>query len=373
MSYRRALIVCSVLAWLLGVVWLVTGQAQVQALPPNDYRRGPPLPYDNLPDMPPIGGGGLQQAQQQIQPVSQPETPTLRPYQPAPYTGFSYDVPPPQMPPPVNDQQLVNSNVGAEPPVSYEDCWTWQILPAGLMYKSYLAGGREPRFASKWIHEREQEWLWDASLGGRVGLLRFGTGDSFWPEGWQLDFEGAAFPRLSLELDRELVATDYRVGVPLTSRQGPWEAKIAYYHLSSHLGDEYKLRYPSINRINYVRDCIVLGLALRPGPAVRLYAEAGWAFNIDGGSKPWEFQFGIDASPEEPTGFLGAPFFAVNGRIREEVDYGGNVTVQTGWAWRGQGGQLMRLGMQYFNGMSDYYQFFTDHEEQIGIGLWYDY
>ncbi len=49
------------------------------------------------------------------------------------------------------------------------------------------------------------------------------------------------------------------------------------------------------------------------------------------------------------------------------------MTVQTGLQWRGRSGHLFRFGLQYFNGMSDMAQFFRRHEEQIGMGMWYDY
>ena len=151
------------------------------------------------------------------------------------------------------------------------------------------------------------------------------------------------------------------------------EAKFAYYHLSSHLGDESMVSNASFDRLNYVRDVLIMGIGLRPTADLRLYAEAGWAFNIDGGSKPWEFQFGIDYSTVQPTGPWGTPFFAINTRIREEVDYGGNMTVQTGLQWRSQTGRLVRAGLHYFNGHTDQCQFFTEHEEQIGFGMWYDF
>ena len=259
------------------------------------------------------------------------------------------------------------------PAVDWEDCRTFQLLPDGLLYKSYLAGGRESRFAAIWFHEREYGWLWDSVLGGRVGIFRYGTQGPVNPQGWQLDIEGAAFPRLDMENGRDLVSADFRFGVPLTSRRGPWETKFGYYHLSSHLGDEFMETNPTVQRINYARDCLVLGVAWVPHPDLRLYAETAWAFYINGGSRPWEFQFGIDYSPVIPAGVRGTPFFAVNARIREEVDYGGNVTVQSGWQWRGPSGHLFRLGMHYFNGMSDQYQFFDQFEEHIGIALWYDY
>jgi hypothetical protein len=255
---------------------------------------------------------------------------------------------------------------------SSEEPWRWQLLPSGLMYRSYLAGGREPRFGSQWVHERNLGWLWDATLGGRVGLVRLGNTDPVLPEGWQLDFEGAAFVRMNLDHDRDVDDVDFRAGVPLTTRQGPWEMKFGYYHLSSHLGDEFLARNPGYPRINYVRESLVAGMAVYLG-CLRLYSEAGWAFHTDGGAEPWEFQFGADFVPLEPTGACGAPFFAINAHLRQENDFSGNMQMQTGWAWRGRNGQLLRIGMQYFNGLSDQYQFYNTFEEQIGAGAWYDF
>lgn len=248
----------------------------------------------------------------------------------------------------------------------------WQLLPHGLMYPSYLAGPREPRFGSQWVYITGDKWYWDAMLGGRVGMLRFGSFDSAWPEGWQLDVAGGAFPRLSLEEHRDLVSVDFRIGVPLTLRRGRWEWKFAYYHLSSHLGDEYLLNHPR-PRFNYVREALLWAVAWRPWPDLRLYAEADYAFYTDGGAEPWAFQFGADYSPTTPAGIRGAPFVAVNGHLREENDFGGNVTLQTGWQWRASSGHLLRCGFHYLNGMSPQYQFFNEHEEQIGVGLWYEY
>jgi hypothetical protein len=267
----------------------------------------------------------------------------------------------------------LETNALVEPNFNSEENWTWQTLPTGLMYKSYLAGGREPRLACQWVHERNEGWLWDCTVGGRVGVLRYGTDNDLWPQGWQLDVEGAAFPRLNMEHERDVDTVDFRAGMLLTTRQGPWEFKFGYYHLSSHLGDEYMIRNPDYRRINYVRESTVAGLAFYPHPSVRLYSEAGWAFYTDGGAKPWEFQFGVDFSPPEPTGCGGAPFFAINAHLRQENDFGGNLTVQTGWQWRGRSGHLLRIGLQYFNGLSDQYQFYDRFEEQIGMGLWYDF
>jgi len=273
-------------------------------------------------------------------------------------------------------QPVLLSQRPAMPPVvePLAEAWSWQILPDGLIYRSYLAGVKESRFAGHFFHEDERGWLLDATLGGRVAILRYGTTNPIAPEGWQLDLEGAAMPRLDLEREWDLVSADFRIGVPLTYGVGPWQYKFAYYHLSSHLGDEEIIATGSFaNRINFARDVLVLGVSYYATPSLRIYAEAGWAFFISGGSQPWEFQFGLDYSPAAPTTIRGAPFFAINGHLREEVDFGGNLVVQTGWQWRGVTGHLFRVGLHYFNGQSNQFEFFRQHEQQIGLGLWYDY
>lgn len=270
------------------------------------------------------------------------------------------------------DGNSLDMGFGLDEPRYYGDYWTWQMIPDGLLFPAYMAG-HESRLASHWIHESGKGWLWDIALGGHVGMLRYGDSDPTWPEGWQLDIEGAAFPRLTLGSVRNVTSVDFRFGLPLTFRRGALETKFGYYHLSSHLGDEYMVAHATFDRLNYSRDVLVAGLAVRLHRDFRLYAEAGWAFYTDGGSEPWEFQFGIDYSPVVQWSVLGTPFFAVNSRIREEVDFGGNVTVQTGLQWRGSHARLFRCGLHYFNGKSDQHQFFTEHEEQIGFGTWYDF
>jgi hypothetical protein len=283
--------------------------------------------------------------------------PIYSPIQVPPGPGNAVNPPPPDVP--------------MKPFSAAAEDWDWRVLPPGVIWKSYMAGGKESRISSQWVYDKYQGWLWDATLGGRASLLRYGTAGSEAPEGFEVQVEGAAFPRLNAA--REVISTDFRAGCPLVYRQGAWETKLAYQHECSHLGDFTYVLDPGAQRINFVRDEFVLAEAYHPIPAVRVYAEAGWAFHIDGGAEPWEFQFGIDFSPVEYTGVRGAPFAAINGRIREELDFGGSVQAEAGWQWRGEYGQLFRLGVIYFNGKSDQYQFYKDFENMVGAGLWYDY
>jgi hypothetical protein len=261
----------------------------------------------------------------------------------------------------------------AEPYFAAEP-WTWTLLPDNLIYKSYLAGAHEPRIAGNYFYESTQGWLLDVTLGGRVGILRYGTTQGSRPDGWQIDIEGAAFPRLDVEDGVGLLSTDYRFGIPLTYGQGPWRFKFAYYHLSSHMADELIISDPTLlgSRINFSRDAAVLGAGYYVTPGLLVYGEAGYAFAIDGGTLPWEFQMGVDFSPVV-TSFWGAPFAAINAHLREELDYSGNLVAQLGWQWRGETGHTFRAGAQYYNGFSNQFEFFRTYEQQIGAGLWYDF
>jgi hypothetical protein len=254
-----------------------------------------------------------------------------------------------------------------------QEPWRWQLMPEGLIYRSYMAGMKEPRFAAQWVYEKDEGSFWDTTLGGRVAVVRYGTTDPLHPQGWEVDFEGAAFPRLDIGSGLDLTSADFRVGVPLTYGRGRYQMKLAFYHLSSHLGDEYMLKHPTATRINYSRDVFVCGHSFYPTDRLRLYGEAGWAFYTDGGTEPWEFQFGFDYSAPQPTGFWPVPFVAANAHLREEVDFGGNFVVQAGLLWRGATGHLWRMGMHYFTGKSEQFEFFNQHEDKIGLGMWFDY
>ena len=252
---------------------------------------------------------------------------------------------------------------------------SWQWLPTGLIYRSYWAGAHEPRASLVAFHEGESRTLWDATLGGRFGILRCGDCDPLRPQGFQIDIYGAAIARLDVEQQQDLDSTDYVFGVPLTYGTGDWQVKFGYAHLSSHLGDELALRDPAAldERVNYVRDAIVFGTSYYLHPMWRKYGEVGWAFHNSGGSQPWEAQFGTELSLPGPTGAVGSPFLAINGRMREEHNFGGDLTVQAGWLRRGGFGQTMRVGAHYYNGKSSQFQFVDQAEEQIGLGLWYDF
>jgi len=272
------------------------------------------------------------------------------------------------------DPRLGLSSIDPMLPTSVTNS-VWEVLPDDLIWHSYWAGAKEPRMSGTIFRETGSNLsLFDVSLGGRSSILRKGSRVHGRPIGWELQIEGAAQLRLNLDQNFDFDSADFRFGVPLIyapNEQLQW--KFAYYHLSSHVGDEFLVRNPGFTRINFSRDVLVAGASFFPLPAWRWYGETGWAFHDDEGSEPWEFQFGVDYAQPGPTGARGTPFFAFNGHLREEVDFGGNLAFQAGWLWRGQTGHLLRTGLHYYNGKSSQFEFFDTFEQQIGVGLWQEY
>jgi len=255
----------------------------------------------------------------------------------------------------------------------HEQDFGWQLMPQGLIYRPYLAGVKESRFGGVWSNGKGEGNLLDASLGGKVGLLRYGSFGDSRPVGWQLGIEGAGQVRLDVDQNADVDAADFRFGVPLTWGDEISQVKFAYYHLSSHVGDEYLLKHPGFPRLNFSRNVLVLGYSFYPSVLWRIYGEIGYAVSSDV-SQQWETQFGVDYAPNGATGFRGAPFAAVNAHLRQEVDYGGNFVFQAGWAWRrSPASGMFRTGVEYYNGKSNQYSFFNRSEQKVGYGIWYDY
>lgn len=256
--------------------------------------------------------------------------------------------------------------------------WTWQAMPGGTLYRAHFASNRESRLGIHFINEdTTHDSYWDPTLGGRINFLRYGTTSRIYPEGFQLDLECAAIARLTLTGDRDLHGTDYRVGAPLTFRKENWELKLGYYHISSHMGDEWIVKNyektGEVYRINYVRDCLTWGIAFRPDANWRFYFGGDYVFNRDGGAKPWQFELGAEYSPMMLPNFQGSPFLALHFRWSEDTDFETYSALEAGWQWKTVYQHTMRTGLYAMAGHADQYQFYDRWEKQIGFGFWYDF
>lgn len=176
------------------------------------------------------------------------------------------------------------------------------VFPVGDLFRPLVADPKQPQFFVSVIEV-------SSPVEQRSTAASVGYGESFglwrWPggrpgEGWQLSFTGGLFSQFNLDApSSDLVNADYNVGFGLTHRRGPFSARFRLYHQSSHLGDEFLLNRPDVERINlsfeavdatasyeWVRWRVYAGagylISRDPGDLEPGYAEAGWSIAATG-------------------------------------------------------------------------------------------
>ena len=236
------------------------------------------------------------------------------------------------------------------------------LLPRDDLYAPYLAAPKEPRIGDVKFYEPDQGWLWDVTLGGRAGLVRA----SFSSVILQLDIEGAAFVRLDLDDDRDLIASEFKYGAHLFAQVAGISFRLGYYHLSAHLGDEAERLFPGRRPNGYSRDTIVAGIAVQ-ADSLRTYLQVGFAPVVNGPAEPWEIEIGAEVLPP-CRDYWGNAFAAMHVHLRQENDFGGVVSLEAGWRWQPtQFGTILRIGLHGSIGRSPHYQLYEFSERQIGV------
>jgi hypothetical protein len=167
--------------------------------------------------------------------------------------------------------------------------------PVGDVFRPLLADPRQPHFyISLREYDMSSERMTTAAvgLGETFGLYRFAgraPGD-----GVQISVDGGVFALFNLDVpNRELVNADYKIGVPLTWRQGENSARLLLYHQSSHLGDGYLLRVqPEVLLLTYEA---LSFLFAHDWQGLRVYLGGEYHFDQQPAYfKPWVWQGGIE-------------------------------------------------------------------------------
>lgn len=249
------------------------------------------------------------------------------------------------------------------------------LFPRTLFWEPPLAIKREPRFAflATTLYNDVTQYTFDITIGNTIGLFRYEPANS--PVRVQVDLFAVVISRISRH--DYLVGSDYRGGIPITFACGPWHAKLAYEHTSTHLGDETLVR-TGREPFDYIKDEVVFGVGRWLFDySLRVYADAGWAVSqfVPGDPSPFRFDLGAEWYCRRATGFWGQPFAATNLEFNGSVGYNPSFTLQGGWQWRDPDRRLsqVRVYAEYFTGRSPFGQFFQEREHWIGLGIAADY
>ena len=250
-----------------------------------------------------------------------------------------------------------------------------EVLPRGLLFAPLIADPRWPHFSAVY-----QRYLDDprfgnaatASLGETIALLRGPVGER--GGAWEVGVQAAVFSLFDLDAPSvDLANSDYILGFPVTYRLGNFSAMARLFHQSSHLGDEFLIAHPGVERVNLSYEAVDLRLSYEVTEWLRLYGGAGYIVRGDPSDlERWSAETGVEVrSSRTYLGGMLRPLAAVDVQYREQNDWHPDVSVRAGVQLEKLPvfDRRIQLLVEYFNGYSPNGQFFRDRIESIGVGL----
>lgn len=254
----------------------------------------------------------------------------------------------------------------------------YSFLPNTLLWEPGLAVKRDPRlqFLASTLKNYRGDIILDTAIGGTIGLFRYD-----FPErgaSAQLDIFGLVITRLSTN---DLVADDYRFGVPLTWRSGDWSGKLGYEHTSAHIGDKQLQNRGGLVTRSFAKDEFALGLSRILYGQLRLFGHLGYAFGFQVPdvettvAHRGRADVGFEWYDRTPTGFRGTPFVAGDAEWRGDQGGNANIALQVGWLWKNPHQRLgtARVFVELYCGRSPYGEFIRERENYVAVGFGFDY
>ena len=244
-------------------------------------------------------------------------------------------------------------------------------LPPYEIFEPLLADPRQPQFSMRYQRYHSAVDSFNAAMVSFGEYFGFASG--LWRDASvsQIGLQGAVFGLFNLDTpSSDLVNADYWIGIPLSYRNGPWSYLARIYHQSSHLGDEFLLGNPGINRINLSYEDAELLVSLDLN-SLRLYGGGGYIFHSEPKLAPWHAQGGVEGRKENVIGNLDL-VAAADLQAHEERDWHWNRAYQLGLAFNRRGDREVRLMLEHFRGFSPNGQFYRERLRYTGLGLFFD-
>ena len=260
------------------------------------------------------------------------------------------------------------------------------FLPPQPAFEKLIADPREPHDG---IQIQSGSIPYEGDIGSAIELLQWRPADgSLWgfgilgaasiglgtadPDAYpkRLVYEGGV---LNYNLFPELVS-DWQLGAYFSQSSGAISHRLEYTHVSSHLGDEL---FDYVPRFIYTRESFRYILSFQPSENARLYAGAGYSGHIDPAEKPFFLHAGAELYTN-PFEFLfhtaGKGYLGYDMKLKAEAGGVFNQALQLGlqWKWKKESRQAVRLAVLYYNGNSEFGEFYRQKDEHWGFGIFFD-
>lgn len=252
-----------------------------------------------------------------------------------------------------------------------------RYFPVEHLYPTYIADPYEPSFKSQLRTYKESNIPQTGSLrlDLMVGapLILYENIDPDNPRrGWQVIFLGGLRGEFDGDNKMDNVAWEGIYGL-----QGvfSYHKDIAWHfgtkHYSSHVGDEY-IERTGRTRIKYTREELRAGLSWIFQDHYTLYSDIAYAFSLRNAGLQDHGRVQIGLQYEKPAVFMDGRvgwYSALDISAYEEDDWGSNIAFQAGFDLPIHN-RRWRLGIEYYDGRSQYGEFFQNKEKYAGIGIW---
>jgi hypothetical protein len=252
-----------------------------------------------------------------------------------------------------------------------------EALPPTDLFQPPLADLREPRTTISYLNYASRKEADDhdgpndagsVSLGDTFPIANIARSDG---STLQFGIEAGIFSLFDLNGEsNDLVNADYLGGFNLTYQDARWSVRGRFFHQSSHLGDEFLLNNPDIERLNLSYEEANFLLSYHWN-WLRLYGGGGAIFRSEPDLDPFSGQFGIELRAADAIEGLDL-IFAADFQAREELDYNINESYLAGVGLNKYNDRELRLMGGYYSGYSPNGQFFGDEVEFWSLGLYYD-
>ncbi len=247
------------------------------------------------------------------------------------------------------------------------------LLPERSLFAPLLADPREAHFLVSYQRYRAPSQSFNAASVAFGEHYPFASGTFGRLGTSQVGLQGAVFALFNLDApSSDLVNADYWIGVPISARRGPWSMRARFFHQSSHLGDEFLLGNPGINRVNLSYEAVDAHLSY-DWDRVRVYGGVGYLIH----SEPSEIkrayvQTGAEYVNPGAAGRLDF-ILAVDLRASAELDWRISRAIQAGLELRNASTRRTRLMLEAYSGFSPNGQFYRDRLSYYGIGIYFGF
>ena len=254
-----------------------------------------------------------------------------------------------------------------------------QWFPTEHLYPTYLADPYATRF-----HMQRQAYAestipdagssrWDLMAGAPLLLYEKKNTDSS-RYGWQIEFLAALRGQFDNGNNQDNVAWEGLYGLQAVFRyHNDFAWRFGSKHYSSHVGDEY-IERTGRTRIQYTREEWRAGVAWNVNEHYTAYSDLAYAFSLRNKDLQDNGRVQLGLQYEKPGVFMGGKIGWYSGldiSAYEEDDWDMNTSFQIGFAMPARD-RHWRLGLEYYDGRSQYGEFFQNKERYSSIGLWMD-